>query len=149
MSKNSLSLLIVIASETKCSVAISDNKKIAASFLLAMTLLTSSFCFAQPQLKFTDAKKNFGFVKKGEQVKLQYQFTNEGNQPLIITDAKAECSCTKVNFPKEPIQPNKSGTIEVLFDTSPTYDRQDRTVEVISNDTKSPHKIRFKGVVLK
>jgi hypothetical protein len=123
MSKNSLPLLIVI--------------------------LISSFCFAQPQLKFDDAKKNFGFVKKGELVKLTYTYINTGNQPLIITDAKAECSCTKVTFAKEPLQTGKSASIEVLFDTSPTYDRQDRTVEVISNDPKSPHKIRFKGVVLK
>ena len=104
---------------------------------------------AQPQLKFNDTKKNFGFVKKGEQVKLIYEFTNAGNQPLFITDAKAECSCTKVTWPKEPILPSKSNNIEVLFDTSPTYDRQDRVVEVYSNDSKSPQKIRFKGVVLK
>jgi hypothetical protein len=119
------------------------------SLFLSLFVCLSFQLFAQPQLKFTDAKKNFGFVKKGEQVKLLYAFTNAGNQPLIISDAKAECSCTKVNFPKEPVQPGKMETIEVLFDTSPTYDRQDRIVEVISNDTKSPHKIRFKGVVLK
>jgi hypothetical protein len=104
---------------------------------------------AQAQLKFTDTKKSFGFVKKGEQVKLSYEFTNTGNQPLVILDAKAECSCTKVTWPKEPILPGKSNNIEVLFDTSPTYDRQDREVEVFSNDAKSPQKIRFKGVVLK
>ncbi|HEX7414397.1 MAG TPA: DUF1573 domain-containing protein [Bacteroidia bacterium] len=112
-------------------------------------LLVTCFCFAQAQLKFEDAKQNFGFVKKGAQVKLIYAFTNAGNEPLLITDAKAECSCTKVNFPKEPILAGKQGVIEVLFDTSPTYDRQDRTVAIISNDPKSPYKIRFKGVVLK
>jgi uncharacterized protein DUF1573 len=119
------------------------------SLFLSLFVCLSFQLFSQPQLKFTDAKKNFGFIKKGEQVKLLYTFTNVGNQPLIITDAKAECSCTKIIFPKEPIQAGKSATIEVLFDTSPTYDRQDRTVKIISNDTKSPHKIRFKGVVLK
>jgi hypothetical protein len=119
------------------------------STFFSLLICLSFNLFSQPQLKFADAKQNFGFVKKGEQVKLLYTFTNAGNQPLIITDAIAECSCTKVNFPKEPIQLGKSGTIEVMFDTAPTYDRQDRTVEVISNDTKSPTKIRFKGVVLK
>ena len=118
--------------------------------LLTLVLFGLSYQLsAQSQLKFTDTKKNFGFVKKGEQIKLIYEFTNTGNQPLLITDAKVECSCTKVNWSKEPIQAGKSGKIEVLFDTSPTYDRQDRTVEVFSNDTKSPQKIRFKGVVLK
>jgi hypothetical protein len=118
--------------------------------IFVLILVSLSFKLtAQAQLKFTDAKQSFGLVKKGEQVKLTYQFTNVGNQPLFITDAKAECSCTKVTWPKEPILPGKSSNIDVLFDTSPTYDRQDRIVEVFSNDTKSPQKIRFKGVILK
>jgi hypothetical protein len=118
--------------------------------ILALLLIgLSCQLTAQAQLKFTETKKSFGFVKKGEQVKLSYEFTNTGNQPLFITDAKAECSCTKVTWPKEPILPGKSNGIDVLFDTSPTYDRQDRIVEVFSNDVKSPQKIRFKGVVLK
>ena len=119
------------------------------NFLAVLFLSLTCGLTAQPQLKFADTKQNFGFVKKGEQVKLSYQFTNTGNQPLVITDAKAECSCTKVNWPKEPTLPGKSNSIEVMFDTSPTYDRQDRVVEVFSNDPKSPQKIRFKGVVLK
>jgi hypothetical protein len=115
------------------------------------TLLILSGCFtlsAQPQLKFKDVKKNFGFVKKGEQIKLSYSFTNTGNQPLLISETKVECSCTKVNYPKEPVLPGKEGIIEVIFDTAPTYDRQDRMIEIYSNDAaKSPQKIRFKGVV--
>lgn len=112
-------------------------------------LLTSAACLGQAKIKFTDAKKNFGFVKKGEKVVLRYEFINTGDQPLIINEAKAECSCTTVKWPKEPIAPGQKGNIEVTFDTAPTYDRQDRTVEVISNAQSSPHKIRFKGVVLR
>ena len=118
------------------------------SFLLWIFFFQVTCIIAQPQLKFDDTKQNFGFVKKGEKVVLKYTFTNTGNQPLIISEAKVECSCTSVVFPKEPINPQKSGVVEVTFDTAPTYDRQDRTVQIISNDPKSPHKIRFKGVVL-
>jgi hypothetical protein len=116
-----------------------------------VTLLCISLSFAafgQAKLKFADAKKNFGFVKKGEKVVLQYDFVNEGNQPLVISDAKAECSCTTAQWPKQPIAPGQKGVIEVTFDTAPTYDRQDRIVEVYSNASSSPHKVRFKGVVL-
>lgn len=117
---------------------------------LAIILITLSVsAFSQAKVKFEDAKKNFGFVKKGEKVVLDYKFTNTGNQPLIITDAKAECSCTTVKWPKDPIAPGQGGSVEVTFDTAPTRDRQDRIVEVISNATSSPDKIRLKGVVLK
>ena len=118
------------------------------NLLILLIVCASSQLFAQPQLKFDDAKQNFGFVKNGKQVKLFYSFTNTGNQPLIIVDAGAECSCTKVTFPKEPIPPGKSGTIEVNLDTSPAHGKQNRTVDVLSNDNNSPHKIRFRGVVL-
>ena len=94
-------------------------------------------------------KKSFGFVKKGEVVKLEFDFVNQGNQPLVITEAKVECSCTTVEFPKQPIAPNQSGKVVVNFDTKSVYDRQDRIVEIISNAKNASQKIRYKGVVLK
>ncbi len=105
--------------------------------------------FSQPQLKFKDLKKNFGFVKKGEVVSIEFEFTNTGNQPVIITEVKVECSCTTVEFPKHPIAPGQCAKMTVKFDTKSVYDRQDRIVEVISNAKNSNQKIRFKGVVLK
>lgn len=103
---------------------------------------------AQPVLTIKDTKKNFGFVKKGEIIKINYEFTNTGNSPLIIQDSKVECSCTTVELPKQPIAPNTTNTITVSFDTKSVYDRQDRTVEIRSNAKNNIQKIRFKGVVL-
>lgn len=104
---------------------------------------------AQANLSFNDTKKSFGFVKKGEVVKLEFDFTNTGNEPLLITDAKVECSCTTVDFPKQPIAPNQTAKVIVNFDTKSVYDRQDRVVEIISNAKNSHQKIRYKGVVQK
>jgi uncharacterized protein DUF1573 len=104
---------------------------------------------AQAIIKFSDAKKNFGFVKQGNPVEMKFEFTNTGDQPLIITDYKVECSCTSVEFPKSPVLPKQKGSLVVKFDTKTVYDRQDRVVEVISNAKNNPEKIRFKGVVLK
>lgn len=118
-------------------------------FCLTLFLIIVVIAKSQAVIKFTDAKKNFGFVKKGEVVKLEYDFVNEGNQPLIITETKVECSCTSVEFPKQPIAPKQSGKIIVSFDTKSVYDRQDRIVEIISNAKNATQKIRFKGVVLK
>lgn len=117
-------------------------------FCLCLIALSFS-AFSQAQLKFTDTKKSFGFVKKGELVKIEFDFVNTGNQPLIISDVKVECSCTSVDFPKQPIAPNQSSKVTISFDTKSVYDRQDRIVEIISNAKNSSQKIRFKGVVLK
>lgn len=117
-------------------------------FCLSLFLITSLYSQAQAKLKFKDTKKNFGFVKKGELVKVVYLLTNTGNQSLIIQDAKAECSCTTVHFPQYEIKPNQTDTITVYFDTKSVYDRQDRIVEIFSNAKNAKQNIRFKGVVL-
>lgn len=117
--------------------------------LIAIILLLPKNVEAQSKLKFEDSKKSFGFVKKGVIVTIEFAFTNEGTEPLLINDAKVECSCTSVDFPKQPVAPGQKNKITVKFDTKTVYDRQDRVVEIISNAQNSPTKIRFKGVVLK
>lgn len=110
---------------------------------------TSFVIYSQPELKITISKKSFGFVKKGEVVNIQFDFINSGDEPLIINNVNVECSCTTVDFPKQPIMPKESAKIIVHFDTKSVYDRQDRIVEIISNSKNPLQKIRFKGVVLK
>ena len=122
-------------------------RKYRALYFLLIT--GGATLFAQPSLKFSDSKQNFGFVKQGKIVNLEFSFTNTGNQPLLITETKVECSCTTIEKPGQPIPPGQKGIIKVEFNTTSVYDRQDRMVEIISNDPKSPTKIRFKGVVLK
>jgi hypothetical protein len=116
-------------------------------FYLVLFLVSTS-AFGQAFLKIKDSKKSFGIVKKGEVVKLKFEFTNTGNEPLIIFEVKTECSCTKIEFPKTPILPKETSEFIVIFDTKSVYDRQDRIVEISSNSKNKIQKIRFKGVVL-
>ncbi len=118
------------------------------TLLPLVALLLTLNGVAQPKLEVADAKQNFGFVKKGDIVKVIYDITNKGNQPLIINDAEVSCSCTSVDFPTQPIPPGQSARITVSFDTKTVYNRQDRVVYVNSNDPRGPAKLRYKGVVL-
>lgn len=116
-------------------------------FLFLTLALVSGNIFSQAKIQFSDTKKNFGFVKKGELVELEYPFKNIGNEPLIISTPKVECSCTTVEIPEKPITPGSTGIIKVKFNTATVYDRQDRTVEIPSNAQNGSVKIRYKGVV--
>jgi hypothetical protein len=98
--------------------------------------------------KVKDPKFNFGFVKQGTVVKIEYDFQNTGTEPLIISNIEVSCGCTVADFPHYPIKPGESSIVLITFNTKEKYDRQDRTVEVISNAANSPTKLRFKGVVL-
>lgn len=119
------------------------------AFCISLFVLTGLCLQAQAKIKFKSTKQSFGFVKKGELVKVTFVFSNTGNEDLELLDAKAECSCTTVDFPKYMIKPTQTDTITVYFDTKSVYDRQDRIVEVISNASNAKQTIRFKGVVLK
>jgi LEA14-like dessication related protein len=110
-------------------------------------LLSPLFSYAQAKCEVKETKKNFGFVKRGELVLAEFEITNTGNQPLIITDVEVACSCTSADFPEQPILPNQQTKITVKFNTKSAYGRQDRSVHIISNDPRSPIKLRIKGIV--
>jgi hypothetical protein len=114
-------------------------------------MLLTSLAFhtnAQAKIKFTETKKDLGKVKKGDIVTAEYDFVNEGDQPLLITNYEVECSCTTAEFPKQPIAPGQSGKVTVKFDTKSAYDRQDRKVVIISN-AKNSASVRIKCFVQK
>ena len=96
-------------------------------------------------MKFSDKVQKFGKVQEGEEVKLTYNFMNEGEEPIIINEAKVNCTCTKVSYPKTPINPNKVGQILVTFHTEAKIGYQERKIELITNQGRA--EIVFKGVV--
>lgn len=115
--------------------------------LTVFFLLLGIAAFAQPHLQLTESKKNFGFVKRGTVVTTTFEITNTGTSPLLITEAEVACSCTSVDFPKQPVLPAQKIVVTITFNTTTVYGRQDRTVLLKSNDPKGPHKLRFKATV--
>ncbi len=118
------------------------------SFVILLLLTLNFNAQSQAKLKFTEPKKDLGKVKKGDIVSADYEFKNEGDQPLIITNFEVECSCTTVDFPKQPIAPGQSSKLTVKFDTKSAYDRQDRKVVIVSN-SKNSASVRIKCFVQK
>lgn len=115
--------------------------------LIILIILNSALAFGQAEFSFKKTSVRFPKTQEGEVLKFQYEFTNSGNQPLIISDIKVQCSCTKFDFPKQPIKPGEKGIITVSFDTKDKIGYQDRTLEVYSNAKKNPTRLRFKVMV--
>ncbi len=68
-------------------------------------------------IEFTDTEHDFGTIMEGEKVNRTFKFTNTGQEPLIISNAKATCGCTVPSWPRDPIAPGESSEIEVQFDS--------------------------------
>ena len=84
--------------------------------LCAMFLLLLNFASAQ-EIKFESETINYGTIEKGADGVRKFKFTNTGDAPLVITHAQGSCGCTVPTYPKEPIMPGQSASIEVKYDT--------------------------------
>lgn len=100
--------------------------------LILLAFVSASFGFAQAKIEFK-AKNNtidYGTVSKDTDNGIRkFEFTNTGDQPLIITNAVSTCGCTVPSFPKEAITPGKTGFIEVKYNMNPGPIRKTITVE--------------------
>ncbi|MBY0487082.1 MAG: DUF1573 domain-containing protein [Flavobacteriaceae bacterium] len=102
--------------------------------LFVAFVMINSVAFAQSGAKIMFKDKDntidYGTVtKEGDSGLRKFEFTNIGDAPLLITNAKSTCGCTVADFPKEAIMPGKSGFIEVKYNMNPGPIRKTITVE--------------------
>jgi len=105
--------------------------------IVAMTLVgAASYAQTGPKIEFK-AENNtidYGTVVKGEDSGVRvFEFTNTGDEPLLVTAARSSCGCTVPAPPKEPILPGESSQIEVRYNMNPGP--ISRTITVESNAT--------------
>ncbi|GGA78089.1 hypothetical protein GCM10008015_18450 [Flavobacterium palustre] len=91
---------------------------------------------------------DYGTIPHNADGKREFVFTNNGNKPLIITNAVGSCGCTVPTFPKEPIAPGAKAVINVKYATD-RVGAFTKTVTVTSNAEGQPSKtLTIKGTVL-
>jgi len=71
-------------------------------------------------LKWTSTKLNLGEIKSGEMKELNFEFTNNTSEPLIILEAKGSCGCTAVNYPQQEIAPGARASVSASFSSKKT-----------------------------
>mgnify|MGYP001070952522 FL=1 len=94
---------------------------------------TEAMMDALPTIAFAEEFHDFGEVQEGEVVEHTFTFTNEGEGPLIISNAQGSCGCTVPDWPRQPIAPGQKGQIKVSFDSTGRAGRQDKRVTLTTN----------------
>lgn len=89
------------------------------------------------RIAFREYEHFFGKVNEGEKVAYIFKFDNKGNSNLVLQSVSTTCGCTVPKYDRKPVEPGKSGTLEVVFDTSGRNGIQTKTVTVKSN-AKTP-----------
>ncbi|TYA84067.1 DUF1573 domain-containing protein [Seonamhaeicola marinus] len=99
------------------------------------------------KIKFKAETIDYGTIEKGSNGVRVFEFTNNGEAPLIISNVRSSCGCTVPNWPKEPIMPGKTGEIKVKYDTNRVNPIR-KTITVISNAERPTIGLKIKGLVV-
>ena len=71
---------------------------------------------AQPKIVFKKMAHDYGSVDEDSGLAESiFEFTNTGNEPLILNNVSASCGCTTPEWTRTPIAPNATGSIKVSY----------------------------------
>ncbi|HTN46039.1 MAG TPA: DUF1573 domain-containing protein [Flavipsychrobacter sp.] len=102
---------------------------------------------AMPTMDFKDTVFDFGTIKEGDVSVHEFEFTNNGKNPLIISNATGSCGCTIPEYPSEPVVAGKSNKIKVEFNSKGKPGHQEKSVAVTTNSRRGVHMLYIKGNV--
>ena len=136
-----LAMLVVLGVAT--STAQETSKKLKATNTKVATAKVNG-----AGMVFVSETIDYGTVAYNSDGKREFVFTNNGNKPLIITNAQGSCGCTVPTYPKEPIAPGAKGVIGVKYDTSRGGQAFTKTVTLTTNAVVPTKTLTIKGNVL-
>jgi Protein of unknown function (DUF1573) len=120
-------------------------KKLISVFALIIGMVFTSS--AQGALNFKQEKHDFGTIKEGDVATYNFEFTNTGKTPVVISNVQPSCGCTIPQWPKQPIQPGKSGTVTAAYNSKGRVGNFNKTITVINNGEVSQIVLSIQGSV--
>ncbi len=140
-------------------------KKIFSVLVLCLAFVTLTFAQAKnektemkaeqvkeqvqgPQITFENKTIDYGVIEQESDPYRVFAFSNTGNEPLVITNAKGSCGCTVPQYSKDPIGPGETGEIKVRYDTK-RLGKFIKTVTLTTNQGEEKVVLTIKGEVKK
>lgn len=99
------------------------------------------------QFQFTEMEYDFGTINEGQVVEHLFNFTNNGQAPLVISNITASCGCTSPDWTKTPVNPGEQGFVKVVFNSTAKSGSQAPTVTIQANTNPTVTRLRMKGSV--
>ena len=128
------------------------KKLISILLVLACTsVLAAGISFAQSSGNIVTVDKevhDFGdiYVTDGP-VSCSFTFKNVSNKPVLLYQAVASCGCTDAEWTREPIQPGKTGKVNVTYKNEDGPYPFDKTITVYVADVSKPFVLHIRGSV--
>lgn len=99
-----------------------------------------------PVVTFDKLVHDYGDIDQNADGRCEFKFTNDGKEPLILSNVRSSCGCTVPEWPRQPILPGQSEIIKVKYDTK-RVGMINKSISVYSNASESPITLRIKGKV--
>lgn len=118
---------------------------------ISILLLSSYLLSAQDKGKFefTESTHDFGEVKEeGGPITYDFEFTNSGAAPLIISNVKASCGCTTPAWSKEPVMPGEKGFIKAQYNPMNRPGAFNKSLTITSNGEATREILYIQGKVI-
>ena len=140
--------IFLLATLTILSVTTSNAQAAKKETKKAVTAKVETPKVEGASMVFVSETIDYGTIAHNADGKREFVFTNNGNKPLIISNAAGSCGCTVPTYPKEPIAPGAKAVIGVKYATD-RVGAFTKTVTVSSNAEGQPSKVlTIKGTVL-
>ncbi len=101
----------------------------------------------KPEFKFNEEKHDFGKIPQGTPVTTIFEFTNIGQEPLILTNVQPTCGCTIADFTKTPVKNGDKGVIKITYNAAFAAPFT-KTIVVTSNATTPTKNLVIVGEVV-
>lgn len=124
--------------------------------IMVMPFFTEQDALAQqasqkgPVLSFEKEREELGkmYLDELKREEIEIKFTNEGDQPLVLSQVRGCCGTRIVDWPRTPILPGEEGVINVSFRLASRVHKVSRTVTVLSNNSAGASIYRLVGEVV-
>ena len=126
-------------------------KKYILPFIV-LTFLTGPYVCGQTMdanISFNTEQHDFGKINEADgSVTHNFEFTNTGSKPLIISQVRASCGCTSPSWSKEPVLPGNKGFVSATYNPKNRPGPFNKSITVISNATTPNKVLRITGDVI-
>lgn len=129
-------------------------KKLIPALLALITLIGIALpASAAPkgEARFAATTLDMGILSEnGGPRSVIFEFTNVGKGNMVITNATAQCGCTKPSYSEAPVAPGHKGTVKVTYNPKGRPGAFSKTITLrLAGAKKNKVILKIKGTVKK
>jgi len=100
------------------------------------------------RIAFKETVHDFGTITQGTKVAYEFEYTNTGQAPLILSNVQTTCGCTASQWSRTPLPPGKTAKLLATYDSKGKIGRQNKVLSILSNAQNPEERVRLVVTVL-